>query len=223
MCAVFYLWSSPVIQPVKIMVVLVHEMSHGFMALATGGKVVRIVIEADEGGYCETVGGIGELIVSAGYLGSMFFGGLLLYLSRFRGAMAVVYTFLTLTLIAAIFTVLESGFARTFATSLAASFIFVGLLAPAVVGAVFLRILGTVSCLYSIFDIYWDVLATQRLGYTVENDAVAFSQLTGVDPQLVGGLWFLVSVLYFLFILKLTVKPGFRRADTARKPAPVEA
>ena len=81
-CLVFYLWSSPLVQPIKLMVVLFHELSHGMMALFTGGKIISILITADEGGACETEGGSEVLIVTAGYLGSMFVGGMILYLSR---------------------------------------------------------------------------------------------------------------------------------------------
>jgi hypothetical protein len=206
--AVFYMWASPVIQPVKIMVVLFHEMSHGLMALASGGRVVEIVITADEGGACETEGGVALLIVSAGYLGSMFFGGLLLYLSRFKGCVPVVFTALTLTLGAAIFTVLHDPYSRTFASALAASFIFVGILSPTVVGAFFLQVLGTVSCLYSIFDIYWDILASRTAGSLGENDAIAFSQLTGIPSDVVGMMWLAISTLYFLAVLKIIVTQG---------------
>jgi hypothetical protein len=223
MCLVFYLWYSPVIQPVKIMVVLFHEMSHGLMAVASGGRVLQIGITAEEGGACETEGGIPLLIVSAGYLGSMFFGGLLLYLSRFRRFVPIVYTLLTLTVAAAIFTVLHDHYSRTFATALAASFIFMGLLAPAFLGALFLQLLGTVSCLYSIFDIYWDVLASGRPGYPAENDAAAFASLTGVSAQTVGALWLAVSLVYFLCVLKLLVKPLPGNAPPEAKPASAEA
>jgi hypothetical protein len=202
MAGVFYLWSSPVIQPIKIMVVLFHEMSHGVMALASGGEVLRIIITADEGGACETVGGIGELIVSAGYLGSMLFGGLILYLSKLRSCVPVVYTFLALLLAAAIFTVLRDPYSRTFATALAGCFIFLGLLAPN-----FLGVLGTVSCLYSIIDIYSDILADGAATALAENDAVAFSRLTGVPPSTVGMIWLCVSVLFFLFVLKALARP----------------
>jgi hypothetical protein len=218
--AVFYLWASPVIQPVKIMVVLFHEMSHGLMALASGGRVLDIVITSDEGGACETEGGAALLIVSAGYLGSMFFGGLLLYLSRFKGCVPIVFTALTLTLGAAIFTVLHDPYSRTFASALAGSFVFAGLLSPAVVGAFFLRILGTVSCLYSIFDIYWDVIANGSPGKLAENDATAFSQLTGMPSEAVGLLWLGVSAVYFLAVLKIVVSTHGETHAPARRHAP---
>lgn len=206
MSAVFYLWSSPLIQPVKIMVVLFHEMSHGLVAILSGGEVRSIVVTANEGGACETVGGHGPLIVSAGYLGSMMFGGLLLYLSKFRSVVPVIYTLLTLTLAAAIFTVLHDPYSRTFATGLAGAFICIGLLAPNFLGVLFLRILGTVSCLYSIIDIYCDILADSGAG-SLQNDAVAFSQLTGVPASTVGMAWLAVSVVFFLIVLKAVLKP----------------
>jgi hypothetical protein len=217
---VFHLWSSPILQPIKIMVVLFHEMSHGLMAILSGGEVVEIVITPDEGGACETSGGIGLLIVSAGYLGSMFFGGLLLYLSKFRGSVPVVYTFLSLILAAAIFTVLEDPYPRTFATALAGCFIFLGLLAPAFLGVFFLRALGTVSCLYSIFDIYWDVLADDRPLHAVQNDAVAFADMTGIPASTVGLAWLVLSAGFFLVVLKSALTRGeggpAPRAEPAR-------
>src|SRR4029453_10342343 len=121
--AIFYVWSSPIIHPLKVMVVLFHEMSHGLVALLSGGKVVSILVTADEGGACESEGGMTLLIVGAGYLGGMFFGGLLLYLSRIRGCVAPVYILLTLVLSAAIFTVFQDAYTRRFATVLAGSFI----------------------------------------------------------------------------------------------------
>src|SRR5262249_15365320 len=180
-------------------------------------------ITSDEGGACETEGGIALLIVSSGYLGSMMFGGLILYLSRFRGGLPVVYTLLTLLLGAAIFTVLHEPYSRTFAMGLAGSFIFAGLLAPAVLGALFLRVLGTVNCLYSLFDIYWDILANNRPGYTAENDAVAFSSLTGIPPEVVGLLWLGASALFFLFILKMMVQGGPEAVPQEAKTASARA
>ena len=56
MSLIFYLWSSPIIVPLKILVVLFHEMSHGLMAILSGGKVIDITINYTEGGSCETLG-----------------------------------------------------------------------------------------------------------------------------------------------------------------------
>jgi hypothetical protein len=201
LCAVFYLWPTPAVQPVKLMVVLFHEMSHGLMAIATGGKVISICITADEGGACETEGGVEALIVSVGYLGSMFLGAMVLHLSRARHFVPVVYALLTLTLVAAAATVLRDDYSRTFASCLAGAFVFLGFIGPAALGAFFLRVIGTFACVYSLFDIYWDVLADTG-GEPAVNDAVAFAALTGVEPQTVGMAWMLVSAVFFLVALR---------------------
>ncbi len=223
-CAVFYLWTSPVIQPVKVMVVLFHELSHGLAALLSGGEVLQIAVTADEGGCCESQGGIPALIVSAGYMGSMFFGGLVLYLSKFRGFVRFVYVLLAATLGVAILKVLHDPYSRTFATALAGSFIMLGLLAPIFLSALVLRLIGTVSCLYSIFDIYWDILAPPGGMAALENDAQAFAALTGISAELVGAFWLASSIVYFVWILKIMV----RRTAAApirgeAQPAKVEA
>ena len=41
---VWLLWWSPVIYPVKLFVVLLHEVSHALMAVATGGELSLIHI-----------------------------------------------------------------------------------------------------------------------------------------------------------------------------------
>ena len=216
---IFYLWSTPLIQPIKLMVVLLHEMSHGLMALASGGTVHDILITADEGGACQSEGGNGVLIASAGYLGSMFFGGLILRGSRGGSGVPVTYALLALLTLGAAVTVLHDPYSRTFAFAIAGFCIFLGLLAPTFLGAFGLRILGTGSCLYAIFDIYSDILVGASDG--IENDARAFSSLTGVPEQTVGMAWLAVSVLYFAAILKASLESGAAREEPAAKPAPV--
>ena len=78
------LWWSPVIYPLKLFVVLLHEAGHAAAAVATGGVVQRILVTPDQGGVCYCPGGNAFLTLSAGYLGSLFFGALILLLARVR-------------------------------------------------------------------------------------------------------------------------------------------
>ena len=82
--AVWLLWDTPVVYPIKIFVVVLHELGHAVAALLTGGQVVSIEIFPDEGGVTTTRGGWPFVILSAGYLGSLLAGGVLLYLSSYR-------------------------------------------------------------------------------------------------------------------------------------------
>ncbi|HEX3044230.1 MAG TPA: M50 family metallopeptidase, partial [Bacillota bacterium] len=74
----FFFWDTPFVYPIKIFVVLLHEISHGIAAMLTGGAIAKILISPDQGGLCYTAGGWRFLVLSAGYLGSMLWGGLIL-------------------------------------------------------------------------------------------------------------------------------------------------
>ena len=219
-------WQVSAIQPLKLLVVLLHEMSHGLMALATGGRVHDIVVTPAEGGSCESSGGNAVLIAAAGYLGSIFFGGMILRASRDRGSAAAAFALLTLLLLGAACTVLHDSYSRTFAFSLAATFMLVGIVAPGIFGGLFLRATGTVSCLYALFDIYGDILATRPEPGGVENDAETFSSLTGMPVQLVGASWLLISLLFFVAVLRSSVVHPARAASassSSRTPAEAQA
>ena len=214
-----YFWHSPLVQPVKLLVVLLHEMSHGLMALASGGTVHDIIITPQEGGACQSEGGNALLIAAAGYLGSMFFGCMILRAGRGGSGVPISFALLTLLVLGAAVTVLHDSYSRTFAFSLAGSFIVVGLLAPSALGAIFLRAIGTVSCLYAMFDIYSDVLAESATSGALPNDAETFASLTGLPVQVVGIGWLAVSILFFLAILRSSLVESAPAPLPRRAPA----
>lgn len=51
-----------------------HEFSHGLMAAATGGDIVRIVLRTDGSGLCVFTGGWGVPVAFAGYAGAPLWG-----------------------------------------------------------------------------------------------------------------------------------------------------
>ena len=67
-------WDTPLVYPLKIFVVLLHEVSHAVMAVATGGSIERIELSPLQGGACYCPGGNAFLTLSAGYLGSLAVG-----------------------------------------------------------------------------------------------------------------------------------------------------
>lgn len=56
-----------------------HEISHGLMAILTGGKIVSLTLNYDGSGLCVSQGGVSFLISFFGYFGSAVWG-LLVYL-----------------------------------------------------------------------------------------------------------------------------------------------
>ena len=75
------LWDTAIIYPLKIFVVLLHEVSHAAAAVATGGTVERILLDVNQGGATYTRGGNAFLTLSAGYLGSLLWGTLFILLA----------------------------------------------------------------------------------------------------------------------------------------------
>jgi hypothetical protein len=193
------------------------------MALATGGTVHDIVITPDEGGACRSEGGNGILIACAGYLGSMFFGGMILRASRGGTAVPLAYALLTFLVLGAVVTVLRDSYSRSFALTLGGFFIFLGLLTPSFIGAFGLRVIGTASCLYAIFDIYSDLLMKSDGERHFQNDAETFSALTGIPVSLVGLTWLLMSALFFIAILKSSLETAPARPQApAAAPRPAQ-
>lgn len=57
-----------------------HEISHGLMALLSGGSIKSITLNYDGSGFCVSQGGVRFLVSFAGYFGSIFWGAMI-YLS----------------------------------------------------------------------------------------------------------------------------------------------
>ncbi|KAH1140793.1 hypothetical protein GYH30_057054 [Glycine max] len=69
------------LRPFKLVTVFLHEASHAIACKLTCGHVEGIQVHADEGGTTQTRGGIYWLILPAGYLGSSFWGMVLILAS----------------------------------------------------------------------------------------------------------------------------------------------
>ena len=190
--AIWYLWDTPVVYPLKVFVVLLHEISHAIVAVATGGTIERIVLDPNQGGACYCPGGNAFLTLSAGYLGSLAWGALLISAGQMKrinsrwvtGAVGVLVVGLTLAYVRSIF-----GFWFGLAFG---SILFLGALRlSAAVNQGILLTLGLTSCLYAILDIKSDVLDRPEL----RSDAAMLGELTGVPTVVWGSLWITVAVL----------------------------
>src|SRR5690606_11745044 len=144
----------------KILVVFFHELSHGLAAIFTGGRIHGIELNARQGGLTYTSGGIALLITSAGYIGSMLWGGLLILGARYIRRRQVVTLLLGLILLGAgllyVRPVLSVGFIFCLLCG-------IGLIALAIKAEdgwhdFLLKLIGVTSCLYAVLDIKSDVL-----------------------------------------------------------------
>ncbi len=197
--AAFFLWDTVVIYPLRLLVVFFHEMSHGLAAIATGGRVIEIQIVAAEGGLCITQGGSRFLILSAGYLGSMVWGGIILLLaSRGRVHQGLSVVLGILLMVVTLWLVRPIGsFGFAFGLLTGAALMGAGLRLNAVGNKYLLKAIGLVSCIYVVLDIRSDILDRPE----ARSDAFMLSELTGVPTVVWGVAWIaiaLVAGFYFL-------------------------
>ena len=190
--AIWYLWDTPAMYALKVFVVLLHEISHAMMAVATGGRIERIVLDPNQGGLCYCGGGNTFLTLSAGYLGSLAWGGLMVSAGQMKrinsrwvtGAVGLLVVGLTLAYVRNLF-----GF--WFGLAFGSALVFGAARLSAAVNQGILLTLGLTSCLYAILDIKSDVLDRPEL----QSDAAMLADLTGIPTVVWGGLWITVAVL----------------------------
>jgi hypothetical protein len=193
------LWDTAIIYPVKLFVVLLHEVSHAVAAVATGGTVERILLNANQGGATYTLGGNAFLTLSAGYLGSLLWGALFIILAFNRwlrprwilGGVGASVLLLTLFLVRGLF---GMGFGILFAAALLAGAKY---LSQGVNRALLLG-LGLTSSLYAILDIKSDVLDRPQL----PSDAAMLAEMTGIPTAAWGFLWIGIALLVSAWLLR---------------------
>ena len=64
--ALWFLWDTRILYPLKIFGVFLHELSHGIAAILGGGSIQRIEISPNQGGVCHCGGGIRFLTLTSG-------------------------------------------------------------------------------------------------------------------------------------------------------------
>eukprot|EP01056_Protomagalhaensia_sp_Gyna25_P002931 Protomagalhaensia_sp_Gyna_25__2930@NODE_2718_length_927_cov_273_486486_g2266_i0_p1_GENE_NODE_2718_length_927_cov_273_486486_g2266_i0NODE_2718_length_927_cov_273_486486_g2266_i0_p1_ORF_typecomplete_len259_score15_41Peptidase_M50B/PF13398_6/2_1e41Gaa1/PF04114_14/0_14Gaa1/PF04114_14/1_1e03DUF2371/PF10177_9/4e02DUF2371/PF10177_9/0_53Ndc1_Nup/PF09531_10/0_27Sec61_beta/PF03911_16/2_7e03Sec61_beta/PF03911_16/5_4e03Sec61_beta/PF03911_16/1_9e03Sec61_beta/PF03911_16/5_6Sec61_beta/PF03911_16/1_4e04ALMT/PF1 len=75
------LWRSVILAPVKLVVTFLHEASHALATYLTCGKVTGIEVNENFGGVTYSKGGNRCITLTAGYIGSVLWGCIFLFLS----------------------------------------------------------------------------------------------------------------------------------------------
>jgi hypothetical protein len=190
--ALWYLWYTPVIYPLKIFVVLLHEVSHAVALLVTGGVVDHITLDPQQGGATLGRGGWPFVTLSAGYLGSLAFGALLVQGAQWKrvssGTLLAVVGGAVLALTAVY---VRNPFGLAFGLLFGASLVLSGRRLPPIWSARLMMGLGLTSVLYAILDIKSDILDRPHL----ESDAHMLAELTGIPTVAWGVLWITVALI----------------------------
>ncbi|MCK4765892.1 MAG: M50 family metallopeptidase [Candidatus Aminicenantes bacterium] len=206
--AAVLLWNTPLLYPVKLFVVALHELSHGLMAIIVGGKIANIQIDYRIGGYCAyylplSAGFFSKsLVAAAGYLGSMLWGASIFILSSRSQRDRWITLSIGFIMLVLAFFVIKTGqlfgivFCFAFAAFLFAAYKWL----PAGFHDVFLKFLGLTSCLYVIIDIKEDLIDRSGIG----SDADRIAELVGA-PSLsvpIGVAWIVLAVVVLFFTFK---------------------
>ena len=189
---VYGFWSTIFVWPLRIFVVLLHEVSHGLAAVLTGGRIVSIELSPVEGGLCTTQGGWRFVVSSAGYLGSAVFGALFLVLG-FRGkprTHRAVAALLGAALIALALVYVRSAFGFVYGLAAGAVLLAVARWLPEGASSFVLRLLGVTSLLYA----PWDIVSDLILRSVPASDASALARMTGIPAVVWGVLWLATSL-----------------------------
>ena len=199
----WFLWDTPVVYPLKIFVVLLHEMSHALVAVATGGSIDRIVLDPYQGGACYCPGGSAFLTLSAGYLGSLGWGALMVEGARAKrirsdlvnGAIGGLVVILTALFV-------RSTFGFVFGIAFGLAMIALSRKLSVALNRGVLLTLGMTSSLYAILDIKSDVLDRPHL----QSDAFMLGDLTGLPTQFWGIVWIVVALAVTALLFRRTYR-----------------
>lgn len=213
-------WSNPVLYPLKLLTVLVHESGHALAAKLVGGTVESITIDQLEGGLCtfrfEPTFWNQVVTASAGYLGSALSGALLLLVTVRWRAGRFVLAALSLGLL--VVTVLWARSFFTVGVALGMS-VALGLAArflPVDFSQVLATFIAVFNSLYALFDLRDDLWSAERRAGT---DAALLEKATHIPSVVWAGLWSLLAIALLGGALWLSTK-GRRKEEPKAQPAP---
>ncbi len=197
-------WDTMFIYPIKLFVVILHEFSHGLAAIATGGGIVKIEVDPRIGGVCYTWGGSLFIIASAGYLGSILWGGLILILASRTKHDKILGMVIGGLLIALSIFYIRNLFGFLFTSGFGAALAIISYYASERIVDTLMKFLGMTSCLYVLIDIKEDLIQRTNIG----SDADAIAQLLGSQAlsMPIGIFWILLALAAFGFFLWVSGK-----------------
>ena len=225
------LWFIPFAEilsyPFRIFVTFIHEGGHAIAALVTGNSVQSLSVAMNGNGETYTTqGGMFSqmLVSSAGYIGAMTYGALLLVLIRRSVAarLVLVGSALVVFALTMIFGVIKPLVAGTWGslsglpfTLLAGVLISVGLFAVARFAsarvATFLVSFLAVQCvLNALLDLKTVFFLSSPFATTVPTDALNMANATGVPAMIWSIIWISLSVLILAVAVRQYV--GSRRS-----------
>ncbi|CAI9752991.1 unnamed protein product [Fraxinus pennsylvanica] len=191
------LWRTFLLTPFKLITVFLHEASHAIACKLTCGEVEGIQVHANEGGVTQTRGGVYWLILPAGYLGSSFWGMVLILASTNLVTARIAAGCLILSLFIVLFIAKNwtlRGLCIGFIIFIAVVWVLQELTKVRILRYIILFI-GVMNSLFSVYDIY-DDLISRRVN---SSDAEKFAELCPCPCN--GAAWGVIwGIISFIFL-----------------------
>ena len=215
--------------PFRIFVTFIHEGGHALAALLTGNSVASLSVAMNASGETYTTqGGIISqvLISSAGYLGSMAFGALLLTLIRKAIAARIVLLGCGILVFAMtmIFGFIKplfwvnawSGIPFTLLAGLliSAGLVLIARFASARVATFFVSFLAVQCVLNALFDLKTVFFLSSPFGPSAQTDAMNMANATGI-PAI---FWTVAWIAFALGILWFAMRLYVARRESSYQP-----
>ena len=194
----FFAWDTFVVYPIKLFVVLLHEMSHGLSAVLTGGRIVSIELNQYLGGMTTTEGGSILIIASSGYLGSIAIGALLFISSLDKKVSTWFNTSLAILLLIFTANFLVGMLSQIIALIASVILIVSPRYFSSLVNQIITQSLGLVSVFYVLIDIKEDLLS----GAGYQTDANILENITSISATLIAFIWLVISAAVIFFLLR---------------------
>jgi Peptidase M50B-like len=231
------LWFIPFAEilsyPFRIFVTFIHEGGHALAALLTGNSVQSLSVAMNASGETYTTqGGLFSqvLVSSAGYLGSMTFGALLLVLIRRAIAARIVLagSALLILVLTTVFGLVKPMVAGSWSSlrgvpftffaglALAVGLVAVARFASARVATFVLSLLAVQCVLNALLDLKTVFFLSSSFGPTVATDAANMAAATGIPAVFWTIIWIVIAFVILMLALRLYVAVRDRAFDKKR-------
>jgi hypothetical protein len=211
--AVVVLWNTVIIKPLKLFAVFLHELGHSLMAVIFGNGIQGFRINLNESGYALTLpknAFSAFMIANGGYLGSVLFALLILYLKRtplkkfILGTAAILLLGVSIKYGQSLFTILYSALFAGFVLILY-------MVHNDKLNDWVIDIIGIASVAYAIYDTFVDTILLQlnlklqiiKGWWTTQpmTDAMQLQKMTLVPAFIWGLIWLAIALIAVNIVL----------------------
>lgn len=204
---VIVLWNTVLIKPLKLFAVFLHELGHSLMSVIFGYGIEGLRINLNESGYALTLPKndfSAFMIANGGYLGSLLFALLILYLKRtafkklILGGAAILLLAVSIKYGDSLFTILYAAIFAGFVLVLY-------MVHNEKINDWVIDILGIASVAYAVYDTFVDTILLQLnlklhliQGWKITKpmtDAVQLEKMTHIPALAWGIIWLIIAII----------------------------